>query len=749
MDNIGLLSLFQNKENVLENVLQKTPFGFSLINEDYVFEFANEAWLKIVQKRKEEVFGKKIFDIFPETEEYLLSIFENVKNTREPFYAPEHNIKLKRQGFVEDVYFNFIYQPIYSESGALQYFATVVLEVTDLVSTKNKIKADEERLRLATESSQTATWDLNIRTSEVIHSPYLSKIFGYEEHEKLSHVEMQNHISEQDRFEIVGKAFETAIKTGVYQYEARLIDKNGVEKWIATTGKIFFDEQGEPNRMVGVMQDVTQRKTNEILLQQSHHQLNTAMDASKLGRFDMDFETQEKYNFSPQFLEILGYDSATEQMSSEVFEKHIHQDFVAQRITALQEAKKTGDLFYQTKMILRDGTEKWIEIYGRLLTPDDGQKPYVSGTIRDITEHKIYEEKINDSEKKYRFLADSMPQIVWIGEKDGRLTYFNKATMNYSGKKYNEFLEGDGWLDIVHPDEKSENVRLWAKSVRTKKPFFFEHRFRNKNGAYRWFLSRAFPELDEFGTVKKWVGTSTDIDDMKRQEKQKNDFIKMANHELKTPVTTIKGYVQLLKKMRGDSEDQFLVNSLNTIENQVNKLNSLIGDLLDISRMESGKLPLKIRDFSLVKLVTETIEDIKASEESHQIKFELKHTGDVEVYADKDRITQVLNNLLTNAIKYSPAANVVNVDLFVDKKCAIVTVEDFGIGMEKDELKKIFKRFYRVSGDDEETFPGFGIGLFIVKDIMERHNGKIWVQSEKNKGSKFYFSLPMTTDLKK
>jgi signal transduction histidine kinase len=300
----------------------------------------------------------------------------------------------------------------------------------------------------------------------------------------------------------------------------------------------------------------------------------------------------------------------------------------------------------------------------------------------------------------------------------------------------------------VHPDEQQENVRLWTKSVLTKKPFFFEHRFRNKMGEYRWFLSRAFPELDELGNVKKWVGTSTDIDDMKRQEKQKNDFIKMANHELKTPVTTIKGYVQLLKKMRGDSDDKFLVNSLNTIENQVNKLNLLIGDLLDISRMESGNLPLNKKEFSLVGLVTETIEDIKASEQSHHINFELKHPSDIEVYADKDRITQVLNNLLTNAIKYSPTSKMVNVALFVEGKYAVVSVEDFGIGMDNEELNKIFERFYRVSGDDEETFPGFGIGLFIVKDILERHDGTIRVESKKDQGSTFYFSLPLEKNKK-
>lgn len=734
---------FALSENVLDNVMQKSPFGFSLVNEDYIFEFANDAWLFIVQKTKDEVLGKNMFEIFPETEDRLLSIFENVKRTKEPFYAPEHSVKLKRDGILQDVFFNFVYQPIYNDSGDLLYFATVVIEVTDLVGARTKIRDEEERLRLATESSHTATWDLNLKNSDIVHSSYLTSIFGYEKDDKINHQQLRNHLIEFDRVNIVEKAFETALKTGKYQYEARIVDKKGNLKWIFTNGKIFLDEKNEPSRMVGVMQDITERKTNEILLQQSHHQLNTALDATKLGRFDMDYDTQLKYNFSPRFLSILGYDADTETIDSKVFENHIHPKFVEVRNEALKKAKKTGDLFYQTKMILRNGEVRWIEIYGRLLEGLEGSRPYISGTIRDITDLKNFEQSIKESEKKYRFLADAIPQIVWIGESDGQLTYFNQATIDYSGKDYNTFLKEEGWIDIVHPDEKEENKRRWNESIINKTPFSYEHRFRNKNNEYRWFLSRAFPQLDEFGNVKKWVGTSTDIDDMKRQDQHKNDFIKIANHELKTPVTTIKGYVQLLKKMRGHSEDKFLVNSLNTIENQINKLNGLMGELLDISRMESGKLPLHKNNFSLVKLVTETIEDIKAAHQTHHINFELRHISDIEVFADKDRVTQVLNNLLTNAIKYSPHSTEVDVELLVDEDSAIVSVRDYGIGMDSEELTKIFDRFYRVSGEDEVTFPGFGIGLYIVKDIMDRHNGKIWVESEKNKGSKFCFSLPL------
>ena len=246
-------------ENVLENVMQKTPFGFSLVNEHYVFEFANNVWLDIVQKTREEVLGKCMFDIFPETEDQLLSIFEDVKKNKQPFYAPEHCVKLHRDGVLQDVFFNFVYQPIYSENGDLQYFATVVIEVTDLVGIKSKIREEEERLRLATESSHTATWDLNLKNSEIIHSTYLSKIFGYKEGDTISHQQLRNHLVEYDRVNIVEKAYERALKTGKYKYEARIIDKQGNLKWIFTNGKIFRDEENQPNRMLGVMQDITER----------------------------------------------------------------------------------------------------------------------------------------------------------------------------------------------------------------------------------------------------------------------------------------------------------------------------------------------------------------------------------------------------------------------------------------------------------------------------------------------------------
>ena len=590
------------------------PFGVCLLDGDFEILDANEKWLEITSAEKREIIGKKLSEVFPEIKKNLTDFLIEITNKKKPFHVHEFPISFGKEGLTEIRNYNFIYYPVFNAKDEPEHFCSIAIEIHNIGGLKDQLSKSEERLRLATESNNISTWDLNLKNLEIHHSAALTNIFGYTDDRSLTNTELRNHIIPEDML-LFDAALKKALDDGVYDFEGRITNAKGHLKWINSRGKIFYGDNGEPERMLGVLQDISERKN--------------------------------------------------------------------------------------------------------------------------------LEKEIENREIQYKFLADAMPQFIWIADPEGKLNYFNQSVFDFSGKTYEDFMSGDGWLQIVHPDDREKNIESWTHCIKNKTVFTFEHRFQNKNGDFKWMLSRAVPDFDEYGEVKLWVGTSTDIDEIKKQERQKNDFIKIANHELKTPITTIKGYVQLLKKMRGNSEDQFLNNSLNTIENQVNKLNNLIGDLLDISQMENGNLPLVKRPFSLVKLVTETIEDIKASENSHEINFTLNNTEDIEVIADKERITQVLNNLLTNAIKYSPNAEKVNVTMNLKRKEAVVCVEDFGIGMNREELQKIFDRFYRVSGEDEATFPGFGIGLFIVKDILNRHNGNIWVESEKQKGSKFYFSLPL------
>ena len=229
------------------------------------------------------------------------------------------------------------------------------------------------------------------------------------------------------------------------------------------------------------------------------------------------------------------------------------------------------------------------------------------------------------------------------------------------------------------------------------------------------------------------------------QEAQKaitlrDDFISIASHELRTPVTSLKLYVQILQKQFAKRGEDNLTRFLEKMDTQLDKLIGLIKDLLNVSRIESGKLPFQEDFFDLNEVVKEAVEQIQMTTNTHRISIE--GSIPLPIKGDKDRIGQVLTNLLTNAIKYSPGATSVVVRLTPEEDRAVVSVQDFGIGIEQEHQRQIFDRFYRVSDSKEKIYPGLGIGLFIAHEIIMRHKGELTVASEKGKGSLFRFSLP-------
>jgi signal transduction histidine kinase len=228
---------------------------------------------------------------------------------------------------------------------------------------------------------------------------------------------------------------------------------------------------------------------------------------------------------------------------------------------------------------------------------------------------------------------------------------------------------------------------------------------------------------------------------------RKDDFLSIASHELKTPVTSLKAYTQLLQmdaKENGDSKREMMFLKM---DSQVDKLTALITDLLDTSKMQNGKLVYNNTFFQLNELIKEVVDEMKATNVYHNVIIE--KNVPLQLYADRDRISQVLTNLLSNAIKYCPDCKKIIVKLENDAGMAICSVQDFGNGIIKAQQDKIFERFYRVTGNNLHTYPGLGLGLFIAKEIIERHDGKIWFESEEGKGSIFYFSLPIAVNQEK
>jgi len=228
---------------------------------------------------------------------------------------------------------------------------------------------------------------------------------------------------------------------------------------------------------------------------------------------------------------------------------------------------------------------------------------------------------------------------------------------------------------------------------------------------------------------------------LRELEQRKDEFISIASHELRTPVTSLKGFTHILQRRFTKQGDEQALHFLAHMDTQLDKLTKLITDLLDVSRIQIGKLPFQEEPFDLTLLVQESVENLQAGTQTHQLLCE--RTGSALVYGDKDRLGQVLINLLTNAIKYSPDADKVLVRVSTDQHTATVSVQDFGIGIAESHHEYIFERFYQVSDPMEKTSPGLGIGLYISNEIVKRHHGRLWVESTKGHGSTFSFTLPL------
>lgn len=386
--------------------------------------------------------------------------------------------------------------------------------------------------------------------------------------------------------------------------------------------------------------------------------------------------------------------------------------------------------------------QRTMLLNARLLLQGPNKNPLILLFMVDITEQKKGEEALKQSEKRLRFMAESMPQKIFTADSKGNIDYFNPVWMEYTGLLFEQIRDW-GWAQVIHPNDVKENIRVWKHSIDTGEPFELEHRFRRADGQYHWHLSRALPMRDAKGNIIKWFGSNTDIDDQKAAVEQKDEFISIASHELKTPVTTIKGYADILAKLFQNTNQVQPLNYLSKMDFQINRLISLVNELLDVSRIQSGKLQLDKDVILIDEIVKDVIEDMQHTSETHQIIFE-NNANNHQILVDKYRITQVLINLISNAIKYSPESDKVIIKISINNKNLIVSVKDFGIGISKRDQPKVFDRFFQAKTRIRESAFGLGLGLYISSEIIKAHEGKIWIESVKGEGSTFSFSLPLS-----
>jgi PAS domain S-box-containing protein len=346
--------------------------------------------------------------------------------------------------------------------------------------------------------------------------------------------------------------------------------------------------------------------------------------------------------------------------------------------------------------------------------------------------------KLKRSSKRFKALIEKSKDGIIVANRKGRIMYASPATRKILGYSPGELK----LLKIAENFDQDEFISLrdGVKKIiaNEEQVITLIHRFYPKKGDWIWIESTVSNLLNE-PAVRGIVINFRNITERVILEKQKDDFVSIATHELKTPVTSLKAYAQLLLKRFKREGNEIAVSMISKMDGQLNKLVNLIGDLLDITKIESGKLQMHEGFYSFNDLVKEVVEELQRISEHHHIVLDLD--SEIQIYGDRERVGQVLTNLISNAVKYSPKAREIFVISKTGTDTVTVRVRDFGIGISAENQANVFEQFYRVSGPENQSFPGLGLGLFISKEIILRQGGCIWVESEKDKGSDFCFSL--------
>jgi PAS domain S-box-containing protein len=509
-----------------------------------------------------------------------------------------------------------------------------------------------------------------------------------------------------------------------------------------------------------------ERQRWQLALQQSEYQLRLMTETIPQQVWTAQPNGLVDY-YNQRWCDFTG--KTQEQLKTESWEQIIHPEDLPKVEELWAKAVQTGsDYEVETRMLSGSGEYHWILGQARPLRNQQGQIVKWYGTNTDITDHIQAREALRESELNFRTLADTMPQMIWTAKGDGWLEYCNQRWLDYTGMTLEE-TQGWGWQPVLHPDDAQICIDIWSESVRTGQNYQIEYRLRRaRDGQYRWHLGRAFPLRNQKGQIIKWFGSCTDIDDHKRseealrnalQEKQaayeaaetanrvKDEFLAILSHELRTPLNPILGWSQLLKtgKLDKDKTDE----ALKSIERNAKLQVDLIDDLLDVSRILRGKLTLNVTTVNLADIISAALETMSLAASVKQIAVQTLIEPNIgKVRGDPARLQQIVWNLLSNAIKFTPQGGEVVVQLEQIGSMAHIIVSDQGKGINREFLPHIFEHFRQEDGSTTRKFGGLGLGLAIVRHLVELHGGTVEADSPgEGQGTTLKVILPLISSL--
>lgn len=517
-----------------------------------------------------------------------------------------------------------------------------------------------------------------------------------------------------------------------------------------------IDETGKPGGVLMICTETTRQIQANLDLQKAKEELEFAIKAAELGTWDLDPATN-RFIGNDRLKSWFGLPADAEielSLAINVIAEQDRQRVVEAIQTALTyESGGKYDIEY-TIINPQQAAPRFVRAVGKALFNSDKVAVRFSGTLQDITEEKNALLELIDINHRLEIALEqsSLSKIAaQLGTFDmdlvhNTLEWDDRCRVLFGISHHNPVTYEQDFLRGLHPDDRERVTEVIRKvMIKAENDGDYDVEYRTvgqEDKKVRWVRAKGKAYFDSNDRPVRFIGSVLDISDLKLDEARKSDFISMASHELKTPLTSLKLYLQILNEKLKDAEDRMILSSIEKAGKQADKMIALIKGFLSVSGLESGHVTLQKERFFLKDLVSETVDDALLISSDRLIDF--SSCTDVEVYADKDKISAVVANLLSNAIKYSPPESRIEIACSsMQNNNARFSIKDEGIGITDQDAKRLFERFYRVENTSSLKIPGFGIGLYLSAEIIRRHGGKIWIESEFGKGSTFLFEIPI------
>jgi PAS domain S-box-containing protein len=790
---------FQRERDRLKNFFMQAPAGICILDgPELVYEMVNSAYQELLPGR--DLLSRPLFEALPELigtplEEVLL----NVYRTGEPYVINELLIPIAEYegGPTQDRYFSFNYEARRDEIGQVDGILAFVFEVTAMIKVQQDLRQareQSERQKRVYETIIDGTpdlmyvFDLNYRFTYV-NSALLS-MWGKTWEDAIGKGLLENgyepwHAEMHEREIDQVRSTKQAVR-GEVSFPHAVLGKRTYD-YILTP---VLDEHGRVDAVAGTTRDITERKQSEELLAQSSEELQAineemvaineeqaasnedliatnrelelvngqllvarqkieeaeaalrlAINAASFGtwfihsvtrEFITDVRLKELFGYYPN--ESLSIEQALAQITKE------YRGFVAAKLENAIYHNGDYDVTYPVTG-LHDNRLRWLRAIGNLKADPSGAFSAFTGVVMDITEQHLAARQIERAEESLRMATDAAGLGTFYINVIDRIFYPSPKLKEFFGFAADEDVPYEAAINQIHPDYRQAAADLVEVAITKGVKFDMEYPIIGHNdGKMRWVRGIGTVQKDDHGVNRYFTGVLHEITEQKQDEIRKDDFISMVSHELKTPLTSLMGIVQIAERKLKNSDDQFLASAMEKANKQVKNMTSMINGFLNISRLESGKILIEKSLFDIDQVIREIISEAQLTT-THSI--ELDSCGALEVFADQNKISSVISNLMSNAMKYSPNGKLIKVKCWTADGQVLVSIKDEGIGIRPEDMEKIFDRYFRVETSQTQHVSGFGIGLYLSAEIIHRHDGKIWAESENQVGSTFYFSLPL------